>query len=52
MSGSVQRRKATDEVSCSLMDSLWLHALAKAGGDPRRFEWATWPMTYVSPVKA
>jgi hypothetical protein len=31
---------------------LWLHALAKAGGDRRRFEWDTWPMTYVSKLKA
>jgi len=41
-----------DKVTLNVTVSLWLHALAKAGGDRRRFEWDSWPMRFVPAAKA
>ncbi len=41
-----------DKKVCDVATSLWLHALAKAGGDRRRFEWDSWPMRFVPSAKA
>jgi len=50
VSGKSQKPRGLEV--CSVTISLWLHALAKAGGDRRRFEWDTWPMRFVPSAKA